>query len=144
MARQRRLQLGDARLQRLHDLIDLLLGETRRDVLRAIPVVGVDLDDDSALDLRAIARIDKRGREGRVVREIDRTDAAQHFQARALYKAVADKVAGVCAGCADIFGAREGAEASGLNLIRNRDIPGTSGVIDLSRYLDEGYRLVAF
>ena len=64
--------------------------------------------------------------------------------ANALYKAVADKVAGVCAGCADIFGAREGAEASGLNLIRNRDIPGTSGVIDLSRYLDEGYRLVSF
>jgi hypothetical protein len=64
--------------------------------------------------------------------------------ANALYKAVADKVAGVCAGCADIFGAREGAEASGLDLIRNRDIPGTSGVIDLSRYLDEGYRLVAF
>jgi hypothetical protein len=64
--------------------------------------------------------------------------------ANALYKAVADKIAGVCAGCADIFGASESAAATGLNLIRNRDIPGTSGVIDLSRYLDGGYRLVTF
>ena len=64
--------------------------------------------------------------------------------ANALYKAVADRVAGVCAGCADIFGASESAAATGLNLIRNREIPGTSGVIDLSRYLNEGYRLVTF
>ena len=63
--------------------------------------------------------------------------------ANALYMAVADRIAGVCGGCADIFGAREGAEASGLDLIRNRDVPGTSGVIDLSRYLEEGWRLVA-
>ena len=64
--------------------------------------------------------------------------------ANALYGAVADKAAGVCGGCADVFGATAGAKTSGLALIRERAIPGTSGVIDLSRYLDEGYRLVTF
>jgi DsrE/DsrF-like family len=64
--------------------------------------------------------------------------------AHALYHAVADKVAGVCGGCADVFGATEGAKATGITLVRERKIPGTSGILDLSRYLDEGYRLVAF
>ena len=61
-----------------------------------------------------------------------------------LFQAVADTVAGVCGGCADVFGATEGAAATGLKLIHERAIPGTSGVADLSRYLDEGYRLVTF
>jgi sulfur relay (sulfurtransferase) complex TusBCD TusD component (DsrE family) len=64
--------------------------------------------------------------------------------AHALYHSVADKVAGVCGGCADVFGATEGATASGMAVVRERMIPGTSGIIDLSRYLDQGYRLVTF
>lgn len=64
--------------------------------------------------------------------------------AHALYKAVAGKVAGVCGGCADVFGATAEAEASGIRLIRERAIPGTGGVADLSRYLTEGARLVTF
>ena len=63
--------------------------------------------------------------------------------AHALYQAVADKVAGVCGGCADVFGATEGAAATGLKLVRDKDIPGLGGILDLSRYLDQGYRLVA-
>jgi hypothetical protein len=31
-----------------------------------------------------------------------------------------------------------------MKLIREREIPGVGGIIDLSRYLDDGYRLVAF
>lgn len=62
--------------------------------------------------------------------------------AHALYKAVADKVAGVCGGCADVFAATTDVAATGLKMIRDRDIPGTTGVLDLSRYLDDGYRLV--
>ncbi|MDZ4840888.1 MAG: DsrE family protein [Hyphomicrobium aestuarii] len=62
--------------------------------------------------------------------------------ANALYHAVADKVAGVCGGCADVFGATDGVKAIGLTMVRDRAIPGTSGILDLSRYLDEGYRLV--
>jgi DsrE/DsrF-like family len=64
--------------------------------------------------------------------------------AHALYHAVADKVAGVCGGCADVFGATEAATATGLPLVRDRQIPGTTGILDLSRYLDDGYRLVPF
>jgi DsrE/DsrF-like family len=64
--------------------------------------------------------------------------------AHALYHLVADKVAGVCGGCADVFGATEAAEATGVPLVRERQIPGTSGILDLSRYLDQGYRLVTF
>ena len=63
--------------------------------------------------------------------------------AHALYHAVADKVAGVCGGCADVFGATEGAKATGLKLVREKEIPGLGGILDLSRYLDQGYRLVA-
>lgn len=64
--------------------------------------------------------------------------------AHQLYLAVADTVAGVCGGCADVFGATEEAAATGLTLIREKAIPGTSGVADLSRYLDHGYRLITF
>ena len=64
--------------------------------------------------------------------------------AHALYRSVADKVVGVCGGCADVFGATEGAMATGLTLVRDKQLPGTSGILDLSRYLDLGYRLVTF
>lgn len=64
--------------------------------------------------------------------------------AHALYQAVADKVAGICGGCADVFGATDAAQATGLSLVRERKIPGTSGILDLSRYLDQGYRLITF
>ncbi|MGE0563274.1 MAG: DsrE family protein [Pseudolabrys sp.] len=72
--------------------------------------------------------------------EIAKTD----HPANALYQAVADRVVGVCGGCADVFGATEGAQATGLPLVRDKKIPGTSGILDLSRYLDDGYRLVSF
>lgn len=64
--------------------------------------------------------------------------------ANALYQSVADKVIGVCGGCADVFGATESAVESGLKLVREKEIPGTSGVIDLSRYIDDGYRVLTF
>ncbi len=64
--------------------------------------------------------------------------------AYALYQSVAEHVAGVCGGCADVFGAAEDANKMGLALIRDRKIPGTTGILDLSRYLDEGYRLITF
>lgn len=64
--------------------------------------------------------------------------------AHALYHSVADKVAGVCGGCADVFGATDDAKFTGLELIREREIPGGSSILDLTRYLDQGYRLVTF
>lgn len=64
--------------------------------------------------------------------------------AYALYQSVADKTAGVCGGCADVFGATESAQVAGFSLKRDAAIPGTGGILDLSTYLDSGYRLVAF
>ncbi|SLN28901.1 DsrE/DsrF-like family protein [Roseovarius litorisediminis] len=64
--------------------------------------------------------------------------------AHALFQAVEDTVVGVCGGCADVFGATDDAQASGLSLIRNKAIPGTNGIIDLSAYLDDGYRILTF
>lgn len=64
--------------------------------------------------------------------------------AHALYNAVKESVVGVCGGCADVFGATQDAENAGFTLVREKDIPGTSGVIDLSQYLDAGYRVLNF
>ncbi|HET7696299.1 MAG TPA: DsrE family protein [Vicinamibacterales bacterium] len=64
--------------------------------------------------------------------------------AHALYQAVEDRVVGVCGGCADVFGATASVQACGVPLVNERAIPGTSGVVDLSKYLDAGYQLVTF
>jgi hypothetical protein len=64
--------------------------------------------------------------------------------AHELYLAVADKIAGVCGGCADAFGGADEAAAAGLKLIRDKAIPGTTGVLDLSRYVERGYQLIPF
>ena len=64
--------------------------------------------------------------------------------AHALYNAISDTVTGVCRGCADVFGATDDVKAAGLGLVGEKAIPGTSGVVDLSRYLDEGYRVLTF
>ncbi|MDP1569333.1 MAG: DsrE family protein [Vicinamibacterales bacterium] len=64
--------------------------------------------------------------------------------AHALYNAVKDSVAGVCGGCADVFGATADAKSAGAKLVHEKMIPGTSGIIDLSKYLDAGYRVLNF
>ena len=76
----------------------------------------------------------------RWVGEIVKADHPAHN----LYEAIKDTIAGVCGGCADVFGATAAAKATGLSLVREKEIPGTTGVINLSRYLDEGYRLLTF
>jgi hypothetical protein len=68
----------------------------------------------------------------------------QSHPAHALYKAVEDTVAGVSAGCADVFGAREAAEASGFALISTNQVPGTSGLPSLARYASEGFTVLTF
>lgn len=73
-------------------------------------------------------------------REVAQPDHPAH----ALYHAVQATVVGVCRGCADVFGAADGVEAAGLSLIDEKAIPGTSGVVDLSNYLDAGYRVLTF
>jgi hypothetical protein len=76
----------------------------------------------------------------RWVNEVIKPDHPAH----GLFGAVKDTMVVVCGGCADVFGATADVKASGLALVREKDIPGTSGIVDLSRYLDEGYRLLTF
>jgi hypothetical protein len=64
--------------------------------------------------------------------------------AHALYLAVQDRVAGVSCGCATVFGAADAATAAGFALVKDGDVPGTGGVLDLSRYVREGYGIVTF
>jgi hypothetical protein len=61
-----------------------------------------------------------------------------------LFAAVKDTVAGVSCGCADVFGARDGAVACGLDLITENSVPGTSGLPSLARLMDEGYTVLTF
>lgn len=64
--------------------------------------------------------------------------------AHALYKAVEDTVAGVSCGCADVFGARDSAQQSGFDLIKNNPVPGTSGLPSLRALVAEGYQIIVF
>jgi hypothetical protein len=61
----------------------------------------------------------------------------------ALYEALSDKVV-ACGGCADVFGTTRELEPLGVKLVRDKAIPGTSGVLDLSRYLEAGDRVLTF
>lgn len=61
-----------------------------------------------------------------------------------LFIEVKDTVVGVSSGCADVFGAREGAEACGLALITESPVPGTSGLPSLAKLVDDGYTVLTF
>ena len=68
----------------------------------------------------------------------------QDHPAHALYEAIEDKVAGVSAGCADVFGARDAAEEGGFPLIGTNAVPGTSGLPSLANYAADGYTILTF
>ncbi len=61
-----------------------------------------------------------------------------------LFTAVKDRVSGASCGCADVFGARTGAEACGLDLITGNDVPNTTGLPSLARLTAEGYNILTF
>lgn len=64
--------------------------------------------------------------------------------AHELYEAVGDTVAGVSCACADVFGAAEEAEESGLELIKENPVPGTRGLASLQRFASEGATVLTF
>ena len=70
--------------------------------------------------------------------------ANREHPAYQLFAAVKDTVAGVSCGCADVFGARDGAVACGLDLITENSVPGTSGLPSLARLVGEGYTVLTF
>ncbi len=61
-----------------------------------------------------------------------------------LFEAVKDQVAGVSCGCADVFGASEDAEKSGIDLIKENPVPGTRGLASLRKYAAEGSTILTF
>jgi hypothetical protein len=61
-----------------------------------------------------------------------------------LFVSVKDKAAGVSRGCADVFGAKGGATACGLELISENQVPHTTGLPSLARLSEEGYTILTF
>lgn len=64
--------------------------------------------------------------------------------AHELFESVREIVAGASCGCADVFGATAGVEASGLKLLKDNPLPGTSGVASLRALAQDGYRVLTF
>src|SRR3712207_5158778 len=67
-----RLERREAVAERLHGRVDLRLRESRRDVLRTVPVEGLEVQAQDPLRLRLVARVGDEAREGRV--RIERHD----------------------------------------------------------------------
>jgi hypothetical protein len=61
-----------------------------------------------------------------------------------LFEEVKDKVAGISAGCANVFGAADGAKEKGFLLIRDNAVPGTDGLPSLRDLVEQGYTLLTF
>jgi hypothetical protein len=61
-----------------------------------------------------------------------------------LYESVRHTVAGASCACADVFGATESVQASGLELIKDNPLPGTSGAASLRTLVEAGYTILPF
>jgi hypothetical protein len=61
-----------------------------------------------------------------------------------LFEEVKDKVAGISAGCANVFGAADEAKEKGFLLIRDNAVPGTDGLPSLRDLVEQGYTLLTF
>ena len=70
--------------------------------------------------------------------------AKENHPAHALYEEVADTIAGVSCGCADVFGGSEEARASGFDLITDNAVPGTTGLPSLAALVSEGRSVFVF
>lgn len=60
--------------------------------------------------------------------------------AHSLYKSLESTVEGISRGCAEVFGA----DSSGLDLIYDNDVPGTSGLPSFVRLENDGFRIFIF
>jgi hypothetical protein len=61
-----------------------------------------------------------------------------------LFEEVKDKVAGISAGCANVFGAANEAKGKGFRLIRDSAVPGTDGLPSLRSLVEQGYTILTF
>jgi hypothetical protein len=60
------------------------------------------------------------------------------------YQSIRELVKGASLGCATKFGARDGAEASGVALLADTPLPGTPGIAGLREYYAEGWNVITF
>lgn len=70
--------------------------------------------------------------------------AKEDNPAHPLFVALKDNMAGVCSGCANVFGATEGVESTNLKLLKDFDLPGVGGTTDLAKYVINGDRILTF
>lgn len=61
-----------------------------------------------------------------------------------LFKAVEDKVAGVSAGCAAVFGAHDDAIRNGFELVSGNNVPGTAGLPSIGELMADGFTVLTF
>ncbi|MBK1817983.1 DsrE family protein [Luteolibacter yonseiensis] len=64
--------------------------------------------------------------------------------ANGLYNEVRDVVAGASRACAEVFGAKDGISACGIDSRDDNPIAGTSGVLSLRHYLTKGWQVLVF
>lgn len=64
--------------------------------------------------------------------------------AHELYQNVKDLIVGASCGCADAFGASEEVVKSGFDLIKDSEVPGTSGVTNLPKLVADGYTIINY
>ena len=61
-----------------------------------------------------------------------------------LYNAVRDSVKGASCACAEVFGSTESVKACGVPIQNDNPIPGTAGLLNLRRYLADGWQTMVF
>lgn len=61
-----------------------------------------------------------------------------------LYNLVKTSIAGVSCGCADVFGAAEGAKACGMPSISENPVPGTTGLAGFGKLVKFGTTVLIF
>ncbi|UPG85598.1 DsrE family protein [Luteibacter aegosomatis] len=61
-----------------------------------------------------------------------------------LFEAVKASIVGVSSGCADVFGAKDGAEKSGFKLVQENMVPGTSGLPSVADIAADGFTVLTF
>ena len=64
--------------------------------------------------------------------------------AHQLYQSVRDVIGGVSCGCADAFSSQAEIQQTGLQLVKDNPVPGTNGIISLSKLLESGYQIIQF
>lgn len=61
-----------------------------------------------------------------------------------LYELVKGNIEGVSCGCADAFGATEGVAACGMKVLKDNQVPGTTGVAGYAKLLKFGTTVLTF